>query len=313
MSDLQKYEQLLLKGEGVKRSFAASYIAQLFKNYSCDQADIVQFLHQAQLSGANPVLKEIYLIERNTKVKGEFGQEKWVKRGTVVYSYNFLLRVAAQTGQFDGYTEQFKVESIFNPITGKTGNDELFCTVVVNRKGHGSYPYTSRWSEYAQDNSQWRSKPYLMLGKTALAGALRRAFPETLGGVFLEEEFKEDDLDKEGEKKAVADAIEAQVEIKEEQAKVSVEKVELEDERSQALSLIKERMGKLTFGQTAIEKGKALKEICGVLKFDDLKSKSLIELEEIAVKAISIIEEKALQQVQKKKTVKDMSFKLENP
>jgi phage recombination protein Bet len=313
MSDLAKFENLLLKGDDVKRSFAANYVAQLFKSYSCDQSDIIQFLHQAQISGANPVLKEIYLIERNTKVKGEHGQDKWVKRGTVVYSYNFLLRVAAQTGQFDGYTEKFEVEKVFDPLTRKPGLEELVCTVTVKRKGHGEYPYSARWSEYSQDNTQWKSKPYVMLGKCALSGALRRAFPEAMGGVFLEEEFREEDLDRENQIKANQDAIEVKAEVRAEKEQVLSEKIEQEDERTKTLELIKERMGKLTTGQTPTEKGKALKDVCGVLKFDDLNSKTLVELKEIAAKALSLMEEKILQSAQKKKSAADNSFKLENP
>jgi phage recombination protein Bet len=303
MSDLTKYEEILLKGDEVKRSFAANYVASLFKTHSCAQEDIIQFLHQAQLSGANPVLKEIYLIERNVKIKGEYGQDKWIKRGTVVYSYNFLLRVAAQTGEFDGYTENFEVKPFFDPVTGKLGKEELVCTVVVNRKNHGSYPYTSRWSEYAQDTTQWKSKPYIMLGKTALAGALRRAFPEAMGGVFLEEEIRDEDFKQ--------DAIEADAEVKERKAELLAEKVEQQDERDAVIELIKERMGKITNGKTATEKGLALKEICGVNRFQDLSQKTLAELKAISEKALGILEEKAVRAAKKVKTVKDVTFKVE--
>jgi len=311
MNEVQVYEKFLLKGDEVKRSFAADYIAQLFKTYTCDQSDIVQFLHQAQLSGANPVLKEIYLIERNTKVKGEFGQDRWVKRGTVVYSYNFLLRVAAQTKEFDGYTEDFKVEKVFDPILKKTGSEELVCTVTVKRRGHGEYPYTARWSEYDQDNTQWRSKPYVMLGKTALAGALRRAFPEAMGGVYLEEEFREDDLEMEAIAKEKDKAIEVSVEKKIEKQAVLTEKIENEDERTKAIELIKERLGKITKGQDATQKGLALKEICGVLKFQDLGQKTLDELNAIAKKALDIFEEQVNKEVAKKKSAKENTFTIE--
>jgi len=312
VSDLTKYESLLLKGEDVKRSFAANYVAQLFKSYSCSQDDIIQFLHQAQISGANPVLKEIYLIERNTKIKGEHGQDKWVKRGTVVYSYNFLLRVAAQTGQFDGYTEKFEVEKVFDPITRKAGQEELTCTVTVKRKGHGEYPYTARWTEYSQDNTQWRSKPYVMLGKCALAGALRRAFPEAMGGVFLEEELREEDLDLQNQAKEKDLAIEASAEIKQEKEALLLDKIENEDERDQALALIKERMGKITKGQDAAQRGAALKEICGVLKFADLSGKTLDELRAIAQKALDQYEAILEREIAKKKGAKDNTFKI-NP
>ncbi len=317
MSDVKVYEKFLLTGDEVKRSFASDYIAQLFKTYSkCDQSDIVQFLHQSQLSGANPVLKEIYLIERNVKVKGDYGQDKWVTRGTVVYSYNFLLRVAAQTKEFDGYSESFKVEKIFDPITGAFGKEELVCTVTVKRRGHGEYPYSARWSEYVQTdkngvaNSQWRSKPYVMLGKTALAGALRRAFPESVGGVFIEDEFRDDELENEAIKKENEKAIEAHVEVLTEKKELLADKIENEDERTKTMELIKERMGKLTKGQSPTEKGAALKEVCGVSKFTDLSGKTLAELKAISDKAFAIFEESVEREAHKKKSAKENTFKI---
>jgi hypothetical protein len=142
-----------------------------------------------------------------------------------------------------------------------------------------------------------------MLGKTALAGALRRAFPEAMGGVFLEEEIRDEDFKQ--------DAIEADAEVKERKAELLAEKVEQQDERDAVIELIKERMGKITNGKTATEKGLALKEICGVNRFQDLSQKTLAELKAISEKALGILEEKAVRAAKKVKTVKDVTFKVE--
>lgn len=275
---------LLLKGEDVKRSFEKEWILRLFaKHKDLPQSDVVEFLHKSQLTGANPILGQIYLIERNVKVS-KYGQpDKWEKRGTVVYSYHFVTAKANETGEYEGYTSKTEVVDRFDPFAqdqNKQFKKELCATVVVKRNGK-EFPYTAWWSEYAQDNAQWRSKPYVMLEKCAFAGAMRRAFPEALSGIYIEDEMTDKDIEADIEAKQKREAIEAQAdkveEIKEriEQKLQSAENVEVIEA---TLELIKSTMADLTKGETVAKKGAAMKELLGVSKFEELKTKSLEEL-----------------------------------
>lgn len=78
-------------------------------------------------------------------------------------------------------------------------------TVTVYRRGpegeREPYTATARWSEYRRlkaDGSlmpNWKSMPHIMLDKCAEALALRKAFTESLGGIYERAEFGEADGD----------------------------------------------------------------------------------------------------------------------
>jgi phage recombination protein Bet len=72
-------------------------------------------------------------------------------------------------------------------------------TVTVYRRGptgeREPYTATARWSEYRRLQkdgslmSNWKSMPHIMLDKCAEALALRKAFTESLGGIYERAEF----------------------------------------------------------------------------------------------------------------------------
>ena len=68
-------------------------------------------------------------------------------------------------------------------------------TVTVYKMLEGQrlpFTATARWSEYYPGEKigfQWRTKPYLMLGKCAESLALRKAFPKLLSGMYSAEEM----------------------------------------------------------------------------------------------------------------------------
>ncbi len=78
-------------------------------------------------------------------------------------------------------------------------------TITVYRRGPNGerepYTATARWSEYrrikrdGQLMQNWRSMPHIMLDKCAEALALRKAFTESLGGIYERAEFGEADGD----------------------------------------------------------------------------------------------------------------------
>lgn len=276
---------LLLTGPDVKRSFEKSWLIRLFaKHKDIPQSDVILFLHKAQLTGANPILDQIYLTERNTKVT-EYGKpDRWEKRGTIIFSYQFLNAKATETGQFDDYTKETGPKKRFNPFATNPDHaykEELCSSVTVVRNGK-KFTYDAWWSEYFQDNSQWRSKPYLMLEKCAFAGALRLAFPEILGGIYIADEMKEEDLDAEIDKRRAEEAIETTVTKvieRVEDIKTKLESPELVDKIDATVKMINDEMAILTKGMDLAGKGKAMSENLGVNRFADLKTKSLEELE----------------------------------
>lgn len=174
-----------LTGADVKRTFEENYLKTLFALHAdIDQSYVIDFLHQAQLSGANPAQKQIYLTKYFSKKLGR-------KVGVVVFSYHFFLNQANLTGEMEGLEVSSEVEKVFDPIKKQWG-EELVATAKVRRKGRGETTFKARWSEFYNPNSdQWAERPYGMLEKCSIANVLRWAFPESLSGMFIEDEISE--------------------------------------------------------------------------------------------------------------------------
>lgn len=297
MSALAKYSDQLLTKD-VKRSFEENYLKMLFeKHRELPKSDIIEFIHKAQQTGANPSLNQIFLIERNTKVGFE-----WKKVGTVVFSYNFIQAVANQTGDYEGYTIKTGLLDKFD-INTFEAKKMLASTCVVKRKGK-EFPYTAYFDEYVQvkdgkATGTWASKPYMMIEKCALSGSLRRAFPEALSGMYCEEEMESvsAELDRQKENEAIEDRVEVRLEKYE--ALIEKSKPEAVAEHGELIDGIKKLLGDLTTGETTKQKAKALSDICGVGTFSALSLKTPNELKALTIKISEIIKEKSLRSISK--------------
>jgi phage recombination protein Bet len=305
MTALTTYSQVLLT-DHVKRSFEENYLKMLFeKHKELPKGDIIEFIHKAQQTGANPSLNQIFLIERNTKVGYE-----WKKVGTVVFSYNFIQAIANQTGEYEGYTIRTELQDKFD-VTDFTAKKMLCSICVVKRRGK-EFPYTAWWDEYVQTRKDdktgnqvpsgtWAAKPYMMIEKCALSGALRRAFPEALSGMYCEEEMEA--ANGEMEKIAQTSVIEAKATSVVEKREEIVERVKTEnyEEKESILSVITLALGEASAGMTIAEKSKLLFDMCGVRQFGDLKNKTTDELKFLTEKIQSTTKELKDREIHKEK------------
>jgi phage recombination protein Bet len=318
MSNVIKYTDYLLK-DSVRQSFEENYLRMLFeKHRELPKSDIIEFIHKAQQTGANPSLNQIFLIERNTKVGYE-----WKKVGTVVFSYNFIQAIANQTGDYEGYTIETKITEKFDVINFEA-RKMLASHCVVKRKGF-SFPYTAYFDEYVQTRKDektgnhvptgtWASKPYLMLEKCALSGALRRAFPEALSGMYCEEEMES--VVAEMDKKKDDEFIETQAEVRIEKQEALIAKIkENPEDKELKIKALRENLGKLTDGETPEVKTKTLKDICGVNLFNEIKNKSIGDIDGYILKTEELLAEaekrKAIAAMKKSKDKSQPSFKID--
>lgn len=148
--------------------------------------ELALFLHVAQRSGLDPLARQIHFVKRQTKD----GPRVAIQTGIDGYRL-----IADRTGAYAGnddpvYEGELEIQE----------DDRLVivpekATVVVWKLVDGQRcPFTAsaRWTEYypgARQGFQWRRMPYLMLGKTAEALALRKAFPAELSGVYTDSEI----------------------------------------------------------------------------------------------------------------------------
>ena len=130
-----------------------------------------QFVAIASAFGLNPWKREIYAVA--------YGQgEK--RKLSIIVGYETYLRRAEAFPQYDGYDTEFTRE-----------DNTIACTCRVHRKDR-SRPTVAKvfLNEYHQGNTMWNTKPKVMLEKVAICTALRRAFPEDMGGMpYAEDEL----------------------------------------------------------------------------------------------------------------------------
>jgi phage recombination protein Bet len=302
-ADLIIFEKLLSKESGAVKMFEQNYVQSFAQKYlalKVPASDILSFFHKAQITGANPVMEEIYLIPRQTKIN-----EQFVTVGTIVFSYHYVEQMAQKSKQYQGFKIVTSVKDKLDVLSGEM-KKVLSSVCIVNRSGF-EYSFEAWFDEYAQYGKyglqgSWKTKPYLMLEKCAKAGALRSAFPEWLTGVYSQEEMSQVERDQdEWIERNTFETIQVNKKKKDDEKK----KAEAEDmgEVEKYYNDCLKEMTRITKGCTKEQKTAAQFELAGVRNFIDLKKKSLADIQSVLEKLINTKEinetQKAISEVLK--------------
>jgi phage recombination protein Bet len=139
-------------------------------------AELQLYLYDCARRGVHPLDRLIHFTKRGG-------------RYTPITSIDFLRGRAHDTGEMAGSDD---------PVFDK---DARTATATVYRLTHGTryaYSATARYAEYVPDpgpngrgDVMWKRMPHVMLGKCAEALALRKAFPQQLGGLYVKEELEQ--------------------------------------------------------------------------------------------------------------------------
>lgn len=140
--------------------------------------------------GLSPFTKQIYLLPFNVK-----SGEKWETRYATITGIDGYRAIAERTGKYAG-NDDYRFDE------GKTEFDcrhdgrkfPVTATATVHKLVNGdrvAHTATASWESYYPGEKKgfnWNRMPFFMLGKVAEALALRKAFPEALGNIYVEEE-----------------------------------------------------------------------------------------------------------------------------
>ena len=162
------------------------------ENPTLDKKYFVDFITKCQLTGADPRMNQIYLIVHNSWNSQKQTTEP---KGTTVFSYQFFLRLAQQTGEL----ESMRIDTVKEPYLDLSNGKEkpsITTKCHIKRSGKAEITYQARFWEFAKTDKNgnlqgnWKTASYLMLEKCAVANALRWAFPETLGNMYIADEME---------------------------------------------------------------------------------------------------------------------------
>lgn len=136
----------------------------------------------------DPFSKQIHLIKRGDK----YSMETSIDGKRAIAS-----RTREYAGNDDYVFDNKKTE--YEMIEAKKMIPTTATATVYRLIGGQRCPFsaTARWQEYVPQGNMafmWNKMPFLMLGKTAESLALRKAFPEELGGVYEEAEMQQADV-----------------------------------------------------------------------------------------------------------------------
>ncbi|MFI7125916.1 phage recombination protein Bet [Nonomuraea sp. NPDC050153] len=159
----------------------------------CTNAELAGFLHLCQRRELDPFLKQVYLIGRYDKRAGR----KVFTPQTGIDGFRVIARRAADKSGIDYEYEDtvwFDADGAQHEVW-LTDAPPVAAKVVVIRNGK-RFSGVARYAAYVDRDrdgnpkNQWKTSPDGQIEKCAEAKALRRAFPEDLGGMYSDVEME---------------------------------------------------------------------------------------------------------------------------
>ncbi|MHA7629098.1 phage recombination protein Bet [Corallococcus sp. M7] len=164
------------------------------------------FIEQCKRSGLDPLLKEAFCVARRQNI-GNRERPNWVTKYEFQPSEAGMLARAERFPDFKGIqasavfaedeivVDQGKGEVVhrFNPAKRKGALVGAWSRVV--REGKLPVVVWLDFSGYVQQTPLWAKIPTTMIEKCARVAALRKAYPEAFGGLYVREEMPAEEYD----------------------------------------------------------------------------------------------------------------------
>lgn len=147
------------------------------------ESELSIFLYNCQRFSLDPIAKQIYAIKRNGRM-------------TIQTGIDGFRAIADRTGKYaPGKATHYQIENghliSATAYVKKLTADGTWHEVSETAFNHEYNPYLK--ANPPKFDSVWKTLPSVMLAKCAEARALRRAFPESLGGIYTDDEMDQAD------------------------------------------------------------------------------------------------------------------------
>jgi phage recombination protein Bet len=169
------------------------------------QGDVDLLFHQSVRLGLDPFAKQIYLIGRDERKKINGSWQTVGKKWTIQTGIDGFRVVRDRTKLYDGQELAWcGPDGVWMDVWTKP-QPPVAARVLIYVKGRSRpEPAVAYYTEYAQTNAQgepqamWKKMPAGQLAKCAEALGLRKAFPQDLSGVYVDEEMQQADVGADG-------------------------------------------------------------------------------------------------------------------
>lgn len=167
--------------------------AQFFPPNATDM-DMIYCMKVAETFNLNPILKQIFFVERSANIDG-----RWITKIEPLAGRDSFLTLAHRSGKFAGIDSDCAIKQTAVLQDGEwVTKNELVATAKVYRTDNDR-PFCAEveYSEYVQRTKDgsitkfWRDKPKTMLKKVAESQALRKAFD--ISGLYSVDEVGDDE------------------------------------------------------------------------------------------------------------------------
>ena len=163
-----------------------------------DENSIMMAIGYCQARGLDVLKKPVHIVPMKVK-NAQTGRYDW--RDVIMPGISEIRTTASRSGSYAGQDAPVFSEPSTLNIGGVNVNTPEMCTVTVYRMMNGEripFSHTEYFVEACatkkegQLNSMWSKRPRGQLAKCAEAGALRKAFPEEIGGEITADEVAND-------------------------------------------------------------------------------------------------------------------------
>ena len=177
----------LVELEGVKITRGQIDLIKRTIFIGADDDEMRLFFYECRRRGVHPMDRLIYPVVRKDKTGN--------RRVTFQMGIDYLRAAGEETGRYVGQ----KPMQYGTPIKQGEINVPEWAEAIILRKDPETgevveIPHRTYWKEYYPGEDlgfMWRKMPMNQLGKCAEAGALRKAFPRKLGGLYINEEMEQ--------------------------------------------------------------------------------------------------------------------------
>jgi phage recombination protein Bet len=165
--------------------------------------EFMLFLEQCKRSGLDPLIKEAFCVARRVNL-GTREKPNWGTKYEFQPSEAGFLTRAERFPDYEGIQAQAvfaedeiqmdagagTVRHVFNPAKRKGSLSGAWAR--VQRRGKVPVLVWLDFNAYVQSNAMWGKIPTTMIEKCARVAALRKAYPEAFGGLYVPEELPAD-------------------------------------------------------------------------------------------------------------------------